>query len=264
MSALQVLVATMGRGDLSLCRQMNIPCAAVIANQADREEIRSEGEVKMITTATRGVGLNRNIALLAADRELVLFADDDVVYYDGMAQTVERAFRENPKADVLIFGMDILRNGEIAERRHLKTQRRHVWNALRFGTYTIAARRTALLHHNITFHQNFGGGCRYGSGEDSLFLKSCFDAKLKVYSHEYVLGTCCKDRSSWFAGYNEKYFYDKGALVERLFPRMPYVMALYFAFCFKKTTRLSALHRLRWLWEGIRGGKRLRPYGETP
>ena len=103
MEKLQVLVATMGQQDLSLAEKMNIDCAAVIANQDDREEIQKQGRVKMITTATRGVGLNRNIALLAADAELLLLADDDVVYYEGMAEAVEKAFAESPKADVLIF-----------------------------------------------------------------------------------------------------------------------------------------------------------------
>ena len=81
---------------------------------------------------------------------------------------------------------------------------------MRFGACRMAVRRQALVDNNITFSQCFGGGCEFSSGEDSLFLKSCFDAGLKVYSHSYVLGTCCKDSSTWFVGHNEKYFYDKG------------------------------------------------------
>ena len=74
MEKLQVLLATMNQTDLSIVDKMNLRCSAVIANQADREEIRTEGHVKMITTGTRGVGLNRNIALLAADGDILLFA----------------------------------------------------------------------------------------------------------------------------------------------------------------------------------------------
>ena len=111
MGQLQVLVATMHQKDTSIVEKMNIGCDAVIANQADRNDILVTERVKMITTNTRGVGLNRNIALLAADAELLLFADDDMVYYDGMAEAVEQAFRDNPQADVLIFGVDITRNG---------------------------------------------------------------------------------------------------------------------------------------------------------
>ena len=262
MKPLQVLVATMHQKDLSLVDKMNIRCDAVIANQADRNEIVVTDRVKMITTHTRGVGLNRNIALLASDAEFLLFADDDVIYNDDMPQAVVAAFRENPKADVLIFGMDITRNGQVTERRHLKRKKLHVWNAMRFGTYTIAIRRARLLQYNITFNQNFGGGCPFSSGEDSLFLKACFDAGLKVYAHSYVLGTCAKDVSSWFVGFTEKYFYDKGVLLWHLFPKCPRLMALYFGIRFKRKTELKANQRVKLMLRGVCGGKNMVPYKE--
>lgn len=268
MKKLQVLVATMHRKDLSLADQMNIDCDAVIANQADREETtvsdRSGRQVKMITTSTKGVGLNRNIALLGSEAELLLLADDDVVYYEGMAEHVIQAFEENPKADVLIFGMDIVKNGKVVSKRRPPKKRLHVYNALRYGTYTIALRREALLRGNLSFHRCFGGGCRYSAGEDSLFLKQCFDRGLRVYGHSYVLGTCCKDSSTWFTTYGEKYFYDKGALVRHLFPRCPYLMALYFAVHFKRDTEIGVIKRLKLVYAGVKGGKYLRPYGEKP
>lgn len=260
METLQVLLATMNQKDLSVAEAMNLRCGAVIANQADREETLCQGELKMITTATRGVGLNRNIALLAADSDIVLFSDDDVVYNDGMEEAVLTAFRENPKADVLIFGMDMVKDGKVTERRHEKKRRLHFWNAMRFGTYRIAARRGALLRENIFFHQQFGGGCPFSAGEDSLFLKTCFDRGLKVYAHDYVLGRCCKDSSSWFVGYNEKYFYDKGVLVRRLFPRLYGVMGVYFALHFKRKTDIGPGKRLKLVYAGIRSGKTMKNY----
>ena len=266
MNRLQVLVATMQRRDLSLADQMNIDCAAVIANQADREEVeylsRPCGQVKMVSTATRGVGLNRNIALMAAESELLLFADDDVVYYDGMAEHVIQAFDENPRADVLIFGMDLTKSGKTFDKRRPPAKRLHVYNALRYGTYIIALRREAALRANLSFHRCFGGGCRYCSGEDTLFLKSCFDKGLKVYGHSYVLGTCSKDSSSWFTSYNEKYFYDRGALVRHLFPHCPYLMAPYFAIRFKDETSIRVWQRLKLIFAGVKGGKKLLPYEE--
>lgn len=264
MESLQVLVATMHQKDTSIVEKMNIRCSAVIANQADRDAVLEEqgpyGKVLMITTPTRGVGLNRNLALLAAEGEFLLLADDDVVYNDDMPEQVTAAFRENPEADVLIFGMDILKNGKITEKRHLKRKRLHVYNSLRFGTYTIAVRRDAVLSKNLMFNRCFGGGCMYSAGEDSLFLKACFDAGLRVYANEYVLGTCCKDTSTWFTGYGEKYFYDKGALVRHLFPRTCYLMAPYFAIRFKRETAVPVMKRLRLIYAGVRGGKTLTPY----
>ncbi len=264
---LQVLVATMHQTDTSIAETMNIRCDAVIANQADREEITTQqtpcGIRKMITTATRGVGLNRNVALLAADADILLLADDDVVYNDGMPEAVTAAFEALPQADVLVFSVDILKNGEITPRHEQRVRRLHVYNAMRFGTYRIAVRRRAVLQHNITFHQLFGGGCPFSAGEDSLFLKSCFDSGLAVYAHPYVLGTCCKDTSSWFRGCDEKYFYDKGVLMRALFPRAAGLMTLYFGVRFKLPTALSVCQRLRYMYRGVRGGRTMTPYSET-
>lgn len=261
MEKLQVLVATMHQTDLSLVEKMNLRCAAVIANQADREEIVTEGDLKMITTATRGVGLNRNIALLAADGDILLFADDDMVYEDDMPRQVMTAFRDHPKADVLVFGIDITKDGKVTERRRVKSKRIRLWNAMRYGAVRIAVRRKALLQHNILFHQQFGGGCPFSAGEDSLFLKACLDHGMKVYGHPYSLGQCCKDSSSWFVGHNEKYFYDKGVLVRTLFPRIPHLMALYFAIFFKRQTELTVWQRIKLMLSGVHGGKQMIPYG---
>ena len=260
MEKMQVLVATMHQKNMDILQKMNISCSAVIANQADRNEIQTCGNVKMITTMTRGVGLNRNIALLASDADLLLFADDDVQYYDDMHQNVVRAFAENPQADVLVFGMDMTKNGEVYEQRHHACRRLHVWNAMRFGTYRIAIRRNAWLKANILFNQNFGGGCPFSAGEDSLFLKACFDQGLRVYAHDYVLGRCAKDTSSWFTGHNQKYFYDKGVLMRHLFPRIPYAMALYFGIRFKRDTELSVKQRIYWMMKGVKAGKTMTVY----
>ncbi|MBR2320405.1 MAG: glycosyltransferase [Clostridia bacterium] len=261
---LQVLAVTMHREDLSIAEQMNIRCDALVANQADREEtiIRDtdHGRWRMITTTTRGVGRNRNIALEAADGDVLLLADDDVTYRDDMPDQVRQAFADYPQADVLIFGLDMVRDGQVFETRSEPVQRIRIWNAMRYGTCRIAIRREALERTGIRFHESFGGGCPFSAGEDSLFVKSCLDHGLRMYAHPYVLGSCCKDQSSWFTGYNDKYFYDKGVLVRRLFPYTAYLMALYFAVRFKRETNVGVWRRLRLVYAGIRGGKRMIPY----
>ena len=261
---LQVLAVTMHRPDLSIAEEMHIRCDAVIANQADREETITQdtpyGRLTMVTTTTRGVGCNRNIALQAADGDILLMSDDDVVYREDMPLQVKNAFAENPKADVIVFGMEMVKDGKTFEIRTEPSRRLHVWNALKYGTYRVAVRREALERAGIKFHESFGGGCPFSAGEDSLFIKACFDKGLRVYAHSYVLGTCCKDASSWFVGYNEKYFYDKGVLVRHLFPRTAYLMALYFGAYFRRETSVGLWKRLKLVYAGVRGGKTLTPY----
>ncbi len=263
---LQVLVATMHQQDLTLAEKMNLRCDGVIANQADRDEVAEQatpyGRLKMVTTTTRGVGRNRNIALQYADGDLLLMGDDDVVYREDMPEQVVRAFADNPQADVIVFGMEMVKDGKVFETRAEPHRRLRVWNAMKYGTYRVAVRREALQRTGITFHESFGGGCPFSAGEDTLFIKSCFDKGLRVYAHPYVLGSCCKDTSSWFVGYNEKYFYDRGVLVRHLFPRTAYLMALYFGAYFKRETTVGLWKRLRLVYAGVRRGKDLIPYHE--
>lgn len=265
MADLQVLVATMHQDDFSLAEKMNIRCDTVIANQADRESDEHRetecGVLRMITTKSRGVGKNRNIALDVAKSEIILFADDDVTYSDDMPKNVIKAFRENEKADVIIFSMDYTKGGKLIEKRRLISKKLYIWNALRYGTCSLAVRRKAVEENHIRFSEYFGGGCIYSAGEDSLFIKNCFDKGLSVYSNDCVLGTCARDSSTWFTGYGEKYFYDRGALVRFLFPKTMYLMGLYFAVRFKRKTDVSVIKRIKLVYEGIVKSKNLMPYG---
>lgn len=267
MDTLEVLCATMHQRDFSLAEKMNIQTCALFANQSNDycySEIKTEyGIQKMITTSTRGVGCNRNIALLHANADILLFADDDVRYVDGYAGGVLRAFREIPNADVLIFGIDKTKAGKIICAQRHSRRRLHCWNAMKYGTYCIAARRNSLVRKNIHFTTLFGGGCLYGSGEDSLFLLDCFRKGFKVYSHPYVLGSCAKDTSTWFAGYNKKFFYDKGAWIAAAFPVLKHLIKWYFGIHFIKKTDLSFRAAMTYINAGLKGYRNLVPYCEN-
>ena len=269
MNRLEVLVASMHQEDLSLVDKMNIGCSIVIANQHDRNEIiveqREGRSVKMITTTTRGVGLNRNIALMASTAELLLFADDDVTYYEADLQGVCKAFDELPEADVIMFSVDNSRRGKVYESVHMPIKKLRWWNSMRYPTYVIAIRRSVLLKHNITFNQLFGGGCPYSCGEDSLFIMECFKKHLHVYSHNYVLGVSCKDSSTWFSGYNKKYFHDKGVLFSFLFPKLKWIMIPLFAVRMKIRLKpdlsLGEIYRL--MRNGVKSAKKCLPYPQN-
>lgn len=263
---LQVLVATMDRTDDSLTEKMNLQRPAILANQCghwrNREYEHEFGTVQLLCSDTKGVGINRNLALLTAQADILLFADDDITYYDPALQGVVEAFRELPQADVIFFGMDMTRGGEVTEKRRCKTGRRHLFNSMRYGTYRIAIRREAVQRHRLRFSHLFGGGCLYGSGEDTLFIADCFRAGLKVYSHSYVLGQCAKDSSSWFTGYDEKFFYDKGAWCAATFPRSKHLVKWYFGYRLSKKAGIPLQQAMAQMDRGIRGWKDLIPYQE--
>ena len=110
MSSFEILCVTMHQKDFSKIEQMNIHSDVVFANQADDtryDELEFEGKkAKMITTATRGVGINRNLTLSYASGDVCLFSDDDVKYVDNLEETVLKEFDAHPDADVIIFNLE--------------------------------------------------------------------------------------------------------------------------------------------------------------
>ena len=107
---IQVLVATMNQTDHSLLKKMNIRSDVIVGNQCDLDCIERfsyrEHRAVYLNFAERGVGLNRNNALMRADGDICLFADDDMVYHDNYVQTVTDAFKAHPDADVILFNLE--------------------------------------------------------------------------------------------------------------------------------------------------------------
>lgn len=250
-----MLVATMNQHDLSLIDKMNIRQNALIVNQCGAwlfEEKESEyGIIQMVSSDTIGVGINRNLALQLAKADILLFADDDITYYDATLQGVLDAFAEFPDADIIFFGLDMTRNGVVHTRLQDRRKRLHIWNSLKYGAPRMAIRRSTVIKNRLSFSVLFGGGCKYGSGEDSLLICDCFRNGLKVYAHPYVLGTCAQDTSTWFSGYNAKYIFDRGAFVAAAFPGIRNIMKWYYLRKDHKKTDFSLKEMLYYMNHGM-------------
>lgn len=267
MSKVEVIVAAMNQDCMNLHRKMNIQSDMLIANQTDHydyEEHTVNGHtVRMVSTATRGVGVNRNLGLQLSQGQILMLADEDITYNDGYAAAIENAFEEIPEADVIIFGFQFTQNGSVYEEDHFATKRCHIWNGLSFGTYQIAIRKASLLRENIGFTDLFGGGCPYSCGEDSKFLVDCYYRGLKVYTCSKCIGSNSKDTSSWFTGYHDKFFYDKGALIAAVYKKwMQYPMILYYTYRFRKHNGVGTMKKWKLICAGRREYQNLRSYEE--
>ena len=250
----EILCVTMHQKDLSLLKTMNVHSNFILANQTDEnaylEESMDGFSVKMISTTTRGVGLNRNIALSRATKDILLFADDDTVFEDDLEENVIAAFENNPKADVILFGMRYNKEGKEFKRVVNKNERIPFYKSFKYGAVNLAIRRNVLLRENLSFSQLFGGGCIYSHGEDSNFIINCFNRKLRVYTNSYVVGCTDSSQSSWFRGFSEKYFYDAGALARSMFGLLSYPYMFYMALRTKKRSDLSFAKKMKMLYAG--------------
>lgn len=262
----EVLVTTMNQGDTALYRKMNLSTDAVFANQGSRteylEEVINGRTVKTISTETRGVGVNRNLALMYASGDILLMSDDDMVYNPGYEAEIVKAFEVLPDADMILFEGDIVRHGQVIKRISSKTKRRRWYNSMKYPTWLFAVRRSSLEKSGIAFSVLYGGGTKFSCGEDSKFLLDCMKYGMKVYSYEYNLGKNINDTSTWFQGFNEKYFYDKGVLFKNMFHGIAPLMNLYIALRIKDDRTVSMRRRLKLLKAGRKGFAQMLTYEE--
>ena len=233
--SLQVLVVSMNQTDFSLIERMKISGNALIGNQCDRNKIEkltvAGKSITMYSFAERGVGLNRNNLLMRATADIVLFADDDVIYDDDYQEKILQQFNDHPEADIITFNVVPIPD-TIPPDLNKKWKRVGRLNCLKYGAPRIAARLDKLREKNIYYSLLFGGGAKYSSGEDSLFIMDCVKSGLKVYGAPVKIGCVKFEGSSWFTGYTEKYFKDKGLFFYYLSNRYHKLLCL--QYCIRK------------------------------
>lgn len=257
----QVLASVMNQTMEHIAEQMRLQSDAVIINQCDRlgfEEMQYHGgSVRFYSFPDRGIGKSRNEAILRADGDICLFSDEDIVYEPGYAQAISSEFERNNDADMILFNITIKKERQtyrITERKRVRW-----YNCGRYGAVSFAVKRDSLIASGVTFSQLFGGGAKYSNGEDSLFLKEFMDKGYKVYTAPVTIGHEARNgESSWFVGYNEKFFFDRGVLYRYLYGRLASPMALRFLLAHRDKVcgEFSVKQAYGLMKKGIRQGKK--------
>ena len=67
-----------------------------------------------------------------------------------------------------------------------------------------------------------------------MFIVDIFKNKLRVYSCPIYLGTAYNKKSTWFKGYNEKFFFNKGALFTAVNKKIRVILLLQYLIRHKK------------------------------
>lgn len=256
----QVLASVVDKDPRELAREMHIETDAVIVNQCGRYDVETfdhKGrKIKVFYMAERGVGLSRNTALMRADGDICLFSDQDIVYETGYEQKILQAFEECPDADMIVF------NVEVSEERktyyNTGVKRVRWYNCGRYGAVSFAVRREKLFASGVTFSLLFGGGAKYSAGEDSLFLKQFMQKGYRVYTSEAVIGRETAGDSTWFSGYHNKFFFDRGVLYHFLYGPLAKLWAFRFLAVHKAKlcTQIPLWEAYRIMKDGIQSQRR--------
>lgn len=256
---LQMLISGLQVEPEALLSGMKPECDGILVNQCDTDAIcRIEKDGKsflVISKPERGVGRSRNLALSHSEAEVVLFADEDIVYDTGYAAAVVDEFVSRPQADVILFNVRVCEE----RRTYWNEERKRVrwYNCGRFPAYSIAVRRERLAETNVRYSELFGGGAKYSNGEDSLFLRECASAGLRIETSPVCIGEEMPRESTWFHGYTEKFFFDRGVLFAFLYGKLAGIWALRFVLTKKEMFRgeIKRGQALRLIRNGIKEGK---------
>lgn len=205
---LEVLLSVLKLDEKKL-KKMNIKTDCVVINQCDEDSYKKNKNFKIYSYTERGISISRNRCLEKATGDIVILCDDDVIYKDDYEKIILEEFKNNKEADVIFFNLETI-NREA--KLNKKNKRLHIYNSLKYGSSNIAFRREKVIENNIKFNTLFGSNKYFKNGEDTLFIVDCLRKGLKLYSSTKLIGTVNHAESTWFKGYNEKYFFDKGAL----------------------------------------------------
>lgn len=250
------LISTMDNDCQLLYHKMNIENDAIIINQTNycryNNMVINGCNLKTISLPEKGVGLSRNTALIRSSADIIVFSDDDMLYLKNYNNIIKNAYKKYPSADVIIFNI----HDNSGSRYVIKEPMKISWyNFMRFGCVRITCKRQSIIKKRISFSTQFGGGSQYGSGEDTIFLHDCLKNGLSIIAvPSYIAELTDERKSTWFEGYNEKFFYDKGALFEALDSKFSFFYIFQFALR-RHTANFSMIYALKFMLLGKRGYK---------
>lgn len=266
MSRFEILCVTMHQKDFSKIQEMNIHSDVVFANQADgtsMEEMEFEGHrARMITTESRGLSRNRNIAIQHMDEKarIVMFTDDDLRFYNDCECLVIDEFERHPEADAIKFNINSVSERKISMKPitefHM-TGRREIGS---WGVCGLAIRSEVIKEEKLYFNERFGTGTDNYCGEDTIFLQELLKRKIKLYASPIYIADIDQSVSTWFTGYDERYFLTTGMVLHEMFPHLSPLLAIRSAWRFskRKNCGLKFWRILHYYYKGIEKNRRER------
>ena len=255
----QILVSTMNNQP-ELLERLNVTTDAVVVNQCGRDarkEFEFRGhQVTWIDSSSRGLSVSRNIAVENASADYIVLVDDDEVLNDGLEEQVAGAFRAHEEMDVIAWQIEGIERKfkDYAPDAHEITK----MGSMKLSSAELTMKRSSITDNGIRFHEKFGSGAKYKMGEENIFLFSCYGKGLRAFYIPERLARLHMEESTWFEGYNEKYFIDRGATYYEMFGWLSVPMVIQFLLRKKALYRetISAAKAFRMAMQGIRERKK--------
>jgi len=207
---LEILLSCMHQSDEALVHTSKLTGNCVIINQCDQDEYREcrtqNGIARMFFTTQRGLTKSRNMAIRTAKADICMLADDDEEFVPDYEARILKAYEALPDADVIAFKM-IHRPRSFGD----KVMRVRFPNTMKISSVQISFKRESLLNNGVCFDELLGAGSGNGAEEELKFLTDCERAGLKIYYVPVEIAAVGAESSTWFGGFDEKFFENRGA-----------------------------------------------------
>ncbi|MCD4533748.1 glycosyltransferase family 2 protein [Nocardioides sp. cx-169] len=247
----------MYRDDFNFLTDFGLASDAVVINQADfcgDTNLELDGHTVLVHTSTaRGLSASRNKAIELASADICVITDDDVILAPDYATMISDAYGRHPEADIIAF--QVSRTGTERAKDFSQMGRRLTFlGAMKVSSVEITFRREAVRTSGLSFDEAFGSGSPHSMGEESIFLFDALRKGLRIRYEPVVIGMTHMGKSSWFDGYSEKYFRDRGAVFKRMAPRLTWLLVIQFAVRKHSlfASRISVGGAIRLMLEGAR------------
>lgn len=235
MISVEVLLSTVNQRDDSFVSKINIDnkCNYRVINQVFDIAIpyfyNSSATSFFKSVNDRGLSKSRNLCLSDSTSDICLLCDDDVIYRNNLYDLLKEAYDYFKDADIIVFKGKSMSSSRKFVDFGDHPRRLGLFDLLKISSVLISFKRNSIKIKDIKFDERFGSGSmQFTAGEDNIFLIDCWKNNLKVYYYPNLILEKKFENSLWFSGYNEKFFYTKGAVYYRMFGLLGCVFYLLF------------------------------------
>lgn len=254
---LEVLISAMHLRDFSIVEKSNVKSDVLIINQTNHdgydECVINGHRARMISTTQRGLSCSRNMALIHANGDICLIADDDEVFDDDYENTILKAFERLSDATIIAFNVKCSSKSRDINSNSIGKERRTLFYKT-YPSVALAFRRENIIKFKVYFDVRLGAGSGViSAGEETEWQFYAQNKGLKRYECPGVISTLRLSTSQWFKGYNQRFFYDIGANLAINYPCLKHILKFYYLWRLRNECELSFCKKIQCMNMGMKG-----------
>ncbi len=182
---LDVLICTYGNEGINRVAKMDLPkvdgVKYLVSWQTNEFNLLLPDElhrkdIRISTTNSKGLSVNRNHAIEKATGDICLIADDDLTYTGEQLQSVIDTFKTNIQLDIALFQHSGNNNKQYPDFEF--ELNRKIPKGYYITSFEIAFRRKSIPP-SLRFDTRFGVGTSMPAGEETLFIHNAIKHGLK-------------------------------------------------------------------------------------